>query len=557
MATQSQLSLTLYATPTLSLRLCLPRILCISSKCSSCVLLFSALCIMTPRESPNILGAKNKTSELDSGFFRAWSLRPSARSARSSDTVQTNDVSPGTIPVPASIVSTSSKAQRYGKRPDVQRLRSSQASERLSDQGIPADTVLQEPVHGYTPDDEPALLSRTSLGSLGLESNHPRPSSPGSPFRRLVTLSSHGLAPPNKDTKPSQKTGDGLKWNFATSGHWIEFKVGRKSRADEANRMQDDGPLQSIPQTPLTPLASSRLSKAPPSPSGNREQYSRESVAQTKGPSAGRFRGSARSHPVTPATPKAKSRWTRRRSVRKQGVDIQSIQSHIGISPARSLTGHLLQRASSVLRNLADNKLSPPSSASSNLSIAASYSRNKRLSPLYRGHSVNSSMGNMHGGKGPAGTPATPDSELMYLGSNAERYYRVEISDPGGPTYLPSEARRIGTPPLPGEDGRRRGFFFDYNVPSPDDDESTTPSRHLRPRLEKKGPLKGDWYLAKLEADEARDTTSHFDFNVPDHLPSSPLCPKNPKHKSGGKGICVYHGRNRDPENATRAYTLR
>lgn len=34
-----------------------------------------------------------------------------------------------------------------------------------------------------------------------------------------------------------------------------------------------------------------------------------------------------------------------------------------------------------------------------------------------------------------------------------------------------------------------------------------------------------------------------FVWHVPEHLPGSPLCPLSPKHKSGGKGICVYHGR--------------
>jgi hypothetical protein len=33
-----------------------------------------------------------------------------------------------------------------------------------------------------------------------------------------------------------------------------------------------------------------------------------------------------------------------------------------------------------------------------------------------------------------------------------------------------------------------------------------------------------------------------FDIETPDHLPSSPLCPMNPKHKSGGIGICAHHG---------------
>jgi hypothetical protein len=30
-----------------------------------------------------------------------------------------------------------------------------------------------------------------------------------------------------------------------------------------------------------------------------------------------------------------------------------------------------------------------------------------------------------------------------------------------------------------------------------------------------------------------------FEFNVPEHLPSSPMCPAHPKNKSGGKGVCV------------------
>lgn len=36
-----------------------------------------------------------------------------------------------------------------------------------------------------------------------------------------------------------------------------------------------------------------------------------------------------------------------------------------------------------------------------------------------------------------------------------------------------------------------------------------------------------------------------FELNMPEHLPSSPLCPRNPKHKSGGTGVCAYHGRRR------------
>ncbi|KAI5920203.1 hypothetical protein F4810DRAFT_713724 [Camillea tinctor] len=36
---------------------------------------------------------------------------------------------------------------------------------------------------------------------------------------------------------------------------------------------------------------------------------------------------------------------------------------------------------------------------------------------------------------------------------------------------------------------------------------------------------------------------SGFQFDVPEHLPSSPMCPANKRHRSGGNGVCVYHGR--------------
>lgn len=37
--------------------------------------------------------------------------------------------------------------------------------------------------------------------------------------------------------------------------------------------------------------------------------------------------------------------------------------------------------------------------------------------------------------------------------------------------------------------------------------------------------------------------TSRFEFDIPEHLPRSPMCPANKRHKSGGTGVCVYHGR--------------
>jgi hypothetical protein len=58
-----------------------------------------------------------------------------------------------------------------------------------------------------------------------------------------------------------------------------------------------------------------------------------------------------------------------------------------------------------------------------------------------------------------------------------------------------------------------------------------------------------DWYRVRLDQimdeDDAYDSEEleAFELDVPEHLPSSPLCPLNPKHRGGGNGICVYHGR--------------
>jgi parafibromin len=48
---------------------------------------------------------------------------------------------------------------------------------------------------------------------------------------------------------------------------------------------------------------------------------------------------------------------------------------------------------------------------------------------------------------------------------------------------------------------------------------------------------------AILATKMARSSSPQFELNYPEHLPNSPLCPRNPMNESGGLGICVYHGR--------------
>lgn len=67
-------------------------------------------------------------------------------------------------------------------------------------------------------------------------------------------------------------------------------------------------------------------------------------------------------------------------------------------------------------------------------------------------------------------------------------------------------------------------------------------------------PPSREWWDINLEPVARRmskDTSNEFVLRIPEHLPSSPLCPMHPKHKSGGRGVCVYHGRRRSQHEAS------
>ena len=128
--------------------------------------------------------------------------------------------------------------------------------------------------------------------------------------------------------------------------------------------------------------------------------------------------------------------------------------------------------------------------------------------------------------------------------------------------FFLQEARRIKTPPLnPGTpDTSTSGILIDVSAP----DETGFPlhSLHTSPELggspKLSAPLSRQWLEYDTKHANKGNKSTHsparnlppalmspktFELNLPEHLPSSPLCPKSPKHKSGGTGICVYHGR--------------
>lgn len=206
----------------------------------------------------------------------------------------------------------------------------------------------------------------------------------------------------------------------------------------------------------------------------------------------------------------------------------------------------------------------------------------------------------------------TPEELATYTVINQngepEEFLKVDISIRGQTNYLPSEARRIHTPPLPSDvPGRKqRGFFFDYNSPQDQgfihgvgersmNKISNTLGGHTHvrglnsrtPTSSTQSPFRtgkagarvktGDWYATQLaefdsSSDEAwspsqKDATmgrpgfsmfeleqqrirdeAELDHNIPEHLPTSPLCPRHPRYWRimKGKGSqfrgCWMHG---------------
>ncbi|CAF3511508.1 unnamed protein product [Fusarium graminearum] len=118
---------------------------------------------------------------------------------------------------------------------------------------------------------------------------------------------------------------------------------------------------------------------------------------------------------------------------------------------------------------------------------------------------------------------------------------------------LLQEARRIKTPPLTdGAVNCRPRSFFTETITSTDLDEvdihGSSSRRHSLQTVCHKSysPDSAEW-REKIPKQPVRrsphEGPAPFEFQLPEHLPSSPMCPANEKHVGGGKGVCVYHGR--------------
>lgn len=88
---------------------------------------------------------------------------------------------------------------------------------------------------------------------------------------------------------------------------------------------------------------------------------------------------------------------------------------------------------------------------------------------------------------------------------------------------------------------------MDIQHPVPLEDESSNSSDTFSPkarvlsyRKSQTGEKREWWDAPKktVRRDPVKDV-SIFEFDLPEHLPSSPMCPANPKHQGRGKLVCV------------------
>ena len=368
-----------------------------------------------------------------------------------------------------------------------------------------------------------------------------------SPPIELVTIESG---------QPPRAAEAGFVWGLLPDGRWYEKKK-TKEKQQSKHKAKAASSSSSIHPT-LEPKDGERVrrrhKKKPESPALQDPVHGHSPIGSISSP--GRPLLESRSN-----TGEGERSGLYRRSMQFLRELRRYSASHSKVEPAlsdtestKSKTRELLENTSNLLRIsiMQDGGFlargSAPSTPTPSFESNSSYKRQNNNPPHQnsKAMSKSSSVLSLLMGKPPVTTPV---DDAWYTASNQVDYFKVEISDPDGPTFLPSEAIRLSTPPLPSDRPRKgnlRGFFFDYGSPEgtpfiPSSNSSQTAAPGNISRADTLGS--GEWLPFRFNPDMGMNQP--FELNVPEHLLGSPLCPRSPLHPSGGKGICVYHGRTR------------
>ncbi|KAG8531746.1 uncharacterized protein KY384_003378 [Bacidia gigantensis] len=476
-------------------------------------------------------------------------------------------------------------------RPEWRRLQSggSGKSDQASLGGQKTPTTPDSPASGWLERQTPETASLSE--SLKSESKDRKRSSISIKARNLLAIPQLRVSSAaTKDGGPPREARSGFRWQHEMSGHWLEIRVGQSRLVEENSRKPSRVGVRDPPNLSAKAREISGISSvshfAPEIDNLSSTGVTSDNV-RSKNPKSNLHEGLFQ---------KTKRRLGIRRST--SAKKFASSPPLPRIAPIRrTRTGEVLERTASALRLISLQRFSTHTSNSSALSIAdprqvrqvPSNEATIRTSTIHSSSSSDSMRSFMQG-KPPL---PSPDQNEMYIGADNGQYFRVELTDPGAPTFLPSEARRVNTPPI--NKHKARGFFFNYKPPNADDampkmfkDRKRTytfseeqEEEELSPPLSPpKTPMNHDhheagpkhmheenwktgagfhaggsgrrvsateWYNVQLEAIEAEAATrEQFLQEIPDHLDTSPLCPKNLRSKEKGMGICSMHGRNEE-----------
>lgn len=446
------------------------------------------------------------------------------RTFRSSEAGFSNPSSPLTSPTTTPAPRRPIYVERYSHQSDASG---------ISGYSAPNKASISNTIPDEREEEEPPQLKKRS-------------SSISARARKFLGIPISGADPTGKDEQPPREARSGFGWKRDFLGGWLEIRVGRRS----------DGQSRAASEQKTTPP---RISQAPTihEPSSH---ISRRVSADGRD----RWSNLASDQPLIADTPDEFDNSTTTpkeglysRTKRVLGLKRDILDPTNVVPRTRTPTANILDKVSSTLKGVNIRRETSDSTATSVSKLSIAAPRRQHLRPG-KNYSTSSSIRELMMGKPPI---PTPEPELMYTGSNAHQYVAIEMSEPESSTFLPSEARRVNTPPLPRESPswtKPRGFFFDYSAPNA---ENSARNRDVRESERHAGTARAgrvsdrDWYGVKLDAIES-DSVSREEFvmSIPDHLPNSPLCPRHPKHKSGGTGTCVFHGRNKSlPQLAQEA----